>query len=170
MVKEKGGESVPGWSYEPDDLCLYARLNSHVVWRQPDGRLVDITPCITQVFDGKAFLEIGGDVQFVPDPEAWEERNPKPPRYIPLRDDPRVKRACEYLERSDKDRVEASFDSDKCRYWTARACALLSRVVGIGVEISVPTHGPTLDNDAKYPEQQRKWLEQVEAGLEITAA
>jgi len=97
MVSQRGGEAVYGWAltdYGPHrafggkEPPLYRRWLNHVVWRDPEGQLREVSPnAVIGNYEQQEFLA----TEFVPDPsatfeiisdEVWFTR---PTRYVPLR-------------------------------------------------------------------------------------
>ena len=110
IIRQRGGEAVFGWllcengplqrngGYQPP---LYRRWMNHVLWRDPEGRLWEVSPCAKEnPADENTFIT----VNFLPDPAAkfdvtsdwhWTTR---PSRYEPLR--PEGRSLADYLRRA----------------------------------------------------------------------
>lgn len=88
VIKEFGGEAVNGWRlWEPlPDLMIEAEF--HVVWRRPEGSLLDVSPH----FPG--FTE----TVFLPDPGLEYEGRQIPNERVPLVKDTLVREFIEALE------------------------------------------------------------------------
>src|SRR5262245_25996834 len=97
MIRLYGGELVYGWALtdfgphritKSNETPLYRRWLNHVVWRDPPGKLWEVTP--NAVVDNHA-LQRFANTDFLPDPEATfeivsdETWFPRPCRYIPTR-------------------------------------------------------------------------------------
>lgn len=97
MIDSHGGEAVYGWAltdYGPhrafggSEPPLYRRWLNHVVWRDRQGKLWEVTPNTVIGSHGERQFVA---TEFVVDPEATfeiiskDEWNGRPTRYIPLR-------------------------------------------------------------------------------------
>ena len=96
-IRLHGGDFVYGWAltdFGPHritpnhDQPLYRRWLNHVVWRDPQEKLWEVTP--NAVVDNHAYRQFA-DTEFLPDPEATfeiisdEQWFPRPCRYVPTR-------------------------------------------------------------------------------------
>jgi len=97
MISQRGGEALYGWAltdFGPhralggSEQPLYRRWLNHVVWRDPEGRLWEVSPnAVIGNYQEQQFLA----TEFVPEPSAtfevisddvWFTR---PTRYVALR-------------------------------------------------------------------------------------
>jgi hypothetical protein len=97
MIRHRGGEAVYGWALTdfgphqiggPTKPPLYRRWINHVVWRDGEGLLWEVSPNVVLDASGeKLFLP----TEFVPEPEATfevvsdEEWITRSTRYLPTR-------------------------------------------------------------------------------------
>ena len=97
LIEERGGDLVFGWAlteygpfrrggwYPPP---LYRRWLNHVVWRDSEGQLWEVTPKL-DLDDGKSLNF--DQTEFLPDPDAAfdiisiENWQPRACRYVPVR-------------------------------------------------------------------------------------
>lgn len=97
MIARHGGDAMYGWAltdfgphraFGGSEPPLYRRWLNHVVWRDPQGRLWEVTP--NAVIDNHAERQFV-TTEFLPDPDATfeflaaEEWFTRPTRYVPLR-------------------------------------------------------------------------------------
>ncbi len=128
QVEREVGRCVFGWSVV--DYYYYYGQVHHVVWEDAAGQMWELTPVIVGCQDDNITCQSGLPIQFIPDPKALflgesPNRRALPSRFIAKHDDPSLKRAMEYLDRSDAAQVNA--DRAKCRYWNDRAETMVNQ-------------------------------------------
>lgn len=122
-----GGEVVLGWSVQELVEGMIEQHQHHVVWRSPDGQLLDLTPTAdleTFAPDGSADTIFGLPCNFLPDPTAHftgvkPNRRALPSKFVPLQDSPAVKRCCNALAIANE--AMYSGDYDRAAYWNSKA-------------------------------------------------
>jgi hypothetical protein len=118
-IEALGGNAVYGWLTKPASNGWQVKEN-HCVWESPGGELQDVTPRFANVQGEMAAVEWEDAVEFDRDDgAAFHNGKAKPPVYVPPRDDPRLRRAAEYISRGDW--LLMNQDLEGCRYWTNRA-------------------------------------------------
>lgn len=113
-IRKEGGEAVTGWlPYTPDEKgeSQIIGYNPHVVWKSPEGELIDITPQLKYNSNGQHVVHAPEEMEFIPDETVtpWTRI-----RYEAI--DKRLSRLAEFLNAS-----EATEDREKHLYWTKRA-------------------------------------------------
>ena len=149
MIRQRGGEAMFGWllcEYGPvqlggsDQPPLYRRWMNHVLWRDGQGKLWEVSPCTKE---NPAEKDRFISVSFLPDPaatfqvqsdHAWDTA---PSRYEPLR--PEGKLLVSYLHRAQ----EAKEPADRGD-WLMKAFLALREVGYKPKEIHLDTAGPRL--------------------------
>lgn len=122
-IRACGGSAVFGWEIR-DDNFNYIKL-SHVVWCDPDGKLVCVTPKFGRVIGENVLVEWPGTIQFERDDNAVFEGKSLGNIYVPKIDNRHLATACEYMTRAD--RFLHNLDLGRCRWWTQRANIELQR-------------------------------------------
>lgn len=130
MIRQLGGEAACGWAIDYGPLRLqgwyppplYSRWLNHVVWRDPQGALWEVTPHLNLSDMQSALFQ---STQFFVDPAATfdiqseEDWNARPCRYVALRSEGE-----EVVRRLN--RAQAAITSDVRTHWITEALAALT--------------------------------------------
>jgi hypothetical protein len=130
MIRQHGGEQVCGWAIDYGPLRLhgwyppplYSRWLNHVVWRDPQGNLWEVSPHLALNDTQELLFQA---TQFLIDPTATldvsseDDWGSRPCRYIALRPE-----GVEVVKRLE--RAQAAITSDVRTHWIKEALAALT--------------------------------------------
>jgi hypothetical protein len=130
------GKAVWGWRCVPELGGLVESQSGHCVWESPEGVRWEITPLMWIGGNGEAGI-VRHASKFIPDDTVREryESNPQMgliQRYRPCRNQPRIQKLCELLER-EYTAWAVNKDAEAHRYWNGRVNAI-ANTYGFQVE------------------------------------